>query len=192
MLGLLLHAQHPRAAWFDFTPLPPVRHWYRETERQRQEAETINALRAGNGRKGRSHGRSGRGGRIALASRRCQSFWRRDTNAMSLTPTAWASKVRATHEDVTTLARGWSYSPAHDSYVRISHHRKDKPRSYLIELAPRCDPPATSTPTRSFLAWWEMPIILDLLPWMQRIKRTKKYIAVIVDEGGDITSAVTK
>lgn len=82
---------------------------------------------------------------------------------------------------------GFKWSARHGAFIRMSTPSKDRT---LIELAPHNAVPSKKCKGEvgDFRVWWEMPQILDMIPWLRNIRRVKKFIAVFVDDNGNIES----
>lgn len=67
----------------------------------------------------------------------------------------------------------------------MSTPTKDKT---LIELAPHNAVPSKKCKGEvgDFRVWWETLGILDMIPWLRGVTRIKKFIAVFVDDDGNI------
>lgn len=80
---------------------------------------------------------------------------------------------------------GFKWSAKHGAFIRMSTPAADRS---LIELAPYNAVPSKKCKGEVgyFRVWWETPEILDMLPWLRGVTRVKKYIAVMIDDDGNI------
>ena len=77
---------------------------------------------------------------------------------------------------------GWYYSPRHGCNIRMSTAGKLN----VIELCPTNEVPRHKTETGNFRCWWDDTQILDMLPWLQPVRKIKKYVRVLVGDNGEI------
>ena len=82
---------------------------------------------------------------------------------------------------------GWGLSCKHGCFVRMSDG-PDLPtgRTSVIELCP-----LNSVPSKKIgyhRVWWDTPGILDMIPWLRGVTKIKQYVAVTVDDDGNILS----
>ena len=82
---------------------------------------------------------------------------------------------------------GYKWSARHGAFIRMSTPAADRS---LIELAPRDAIPSKKAKgdVGDHRVWWETPEILDMIPWLRGIRRIKKYVAVLIDDGNIVRS----
>jgi hypothetical protein len=76
---------------------------------------------------------------------------------------------------------GWGLSNRHGAFIRMSN---DGGEQSMIELCP-----INAIPSKKIdyhRCWWDTPEILQMVPWLAMIRKVKKYIAVTVNEHGQI------
>jgi hypothetical protein len=62
----------------------------------------------------------------------------------------------------------------------------------FIELAPASGVPNKSaTKIKEHRCWWEQGDILGMIPWLRNVRRVKRYIAVEMDDNGNILKELT-
>lgn len=78
---------------------------------------------------------------------------------------------------------GWGLSRKHGCFIRMVDLGLDK---NVIELCPIHNVPSKKSENRTYRVWWEQPGILDLIPWLRRVREIKRYIRVVVNDVGEI------
>lgn len=76
---------------------------------------------------------------------------------------------------------GWGYSKPHGAFVRISDERD----GFRVELCPVHALPLKKL-KGNHRCWWEDADVLAMIPWLQWVRRVKRYVCVIMDEQGAI------
>lgn len=83
---------------------------------------------------------------------------------------------------------GYHWSERHGAFIRMA---TVGPRTF-IELAPVSGVPNKSAAkVKEHRCWWEEVGILDLIPWLRNVRRIKRYVAVEVDDNGNIVKELT-
>lgn len=83
---------------------------------------------------------------------------------------------------------GFHWSEQHGAFIRMATAGE---RTF-IELAPASGVPNKSAARlKDHRCWWEEVGILDLIPWLRNVRRIKRYVAVEVDDNGNIVEELT-
>jgi len=77
---------------------------------------------------------------------------------------------------------GWRWSNRHGANIRMT----TAGNLNIVELCPANEVPRHKSETGNFRCWWDQSDILDMLPWLQPIRKIKKYVRVLVNEEGEI------
>ena len=83
---------------------------------------------------------------------------------------------------------GYHWSERHGAFIRMA---TAGPRTF-IELAPASGVPNKSAAKiKDYRCWWEQGDILSMIPWLRNVRWVKRYIAVEVDDNGNIVETLT-
>lgn len=98
--------------------------------------------------------------------------------------------TRSFGSNIRACRLGYHWSERHGAFVRMI---TDGIRNF-IELAPVDAVPTKGIKflrSRHHRRWWSDPAILDELPWLRNVRRIKRYVAVEVDDDGNIIKEIT-
>lgn len=83
---------------------------------------------------------------------------------------------------------GFHWSERHGAFIRMSTAGERN----IVELTPADAVPMKGVKSRDrYRVWWDDPAILDALPWLRNVRRIKRYVAVEVNDDGEIVNRLT-
>lgn len=84
---------------------------------------------------------------------------------------------------------GYHWSERHGAFIRMVTVGS----RMFVELAPASGVPNKSeTKSKDYRCWRDDDSILDRIPWLRNVRRIKRYVAVEVDERGNIVKELTR
>lgn len=96
--------------------------------------------------------------------------------------------TRSFGSNIRAARLGYHWSERHGAFIRMA---TAGPRTF-IELAPANSVPNKSaTKIKDHRCWWEQGDVLSMIPWLRNVRRIKRYIAVEVDDNGNIVRELT-
>lgn len=103
-----------------------------------------------------------------------------EANSMTKPTRPFGANIRAAR-------LGYHWSERHGAFIRMT----TAGRRTFIELASVGGVPIKSaTKIKDHRCWWEQGDILGMIPWLANVRRIKRYIAVEVDDAGNIVRSL--